>query len=264
MGFFLKKWLGSMLSPLSLTLLCLIAGLLCCARGRRRAGISLIVAATALLLAASQNQLSIWLVAPLENQFISAPAFSPDAPLPAPWRDCEIVAVLGGGHASGKIQPATSRLSSSALARLVEAVRLGRGLPHATLLLCGPFDENKPERPSHAEVLRDAAVALGFPPARIHLLTAGRDTAGEIREITAWADGRQVALVTSAWHLPRAVAMARKCQLNVVPCPADYIYRPNAEEDGLDWSCGLDGLERTSRASREYLGLLWSRLRGQT
>jgi uncharacterized SAM-binding protein YcdF (DUF218 family) len=263
MGFLLKKWLGAMLMPLSLVLVLLSAGLLLYVCGRRGLGRSLIITGTLLLLVASNHQTGIRLVAPLENRFEPVPELTTTAPLPPALAACELIAVLGGGHATADHLAATARLSSSALARLVEAVRLARALPNATVLVCGPPDEI-PGYPSHAAVLRDAAISLGLPASRIRLLTTGRDTAGEIEAITTYAEGRKVALVTSAWHLPRATAMARKSNLNVLPCPTDYLYRPPSADRPPEWTWSLTALERTSLAIREYLGLAWSRLRGQT
>ena len=64
--------------------------------------------------------------------------------------------------------------------------------------------------------------------------------------------------------MPRAVALFRKAGLTVVPCPTDYASRWNDDvriSDYLAWD--LSGLERSSKAIYEFLGLTWSKLTGR-
>jgi uncharacterized SAM-binding protein YcdF (DUF218 family) len=147
-----------------------------------------------------------------------------------------------------------------ALARLVEGVRLAHALPAAELWVSGPGAN--PTLPTHASVLRSAATALGLPQDRVVELTTGRDTEGEALAVRVrWPRAEPIALVTSAWHMPRAVALFRKAGLAVVPCPADYASRWNDDlrlGDYLAWD--LSGLERSTKAIYEFLGLTWSKV----
>ena len=78
------------------------------------------------------------------------------------------------------------------------------------------------------------------------------------------AGGEPVALVTSAWHLPRAMALCRVQGLDVLACPTDYAARPPRLRAGdfLSWNVG--GLERSTKAMYEYIGAAWSHLRGRS
>jgi uncharacterized SAM-binding protein YcdF (DUF218 family) len=172
---------------------------------------------------------------------------------------CQVVAVLGGGHADMPELPATSQLSASALARIVEAVRILRALPDARLIVSGPGDAG---RPSHAAILAAAAESLGVDAARISLIDTARDTEDEAREVARLAAGRRVALVTSAWHMPRAAHLFRKAGVDFVACPADFVSRGSGRLrwDDLGWDS--ESLVRSTMAVHEWLGLLWLRLRG--
>jgi uncharacterized SAM-binding protein YcdF (DUF218 family) len=259
MAFELKKLIGFLLLPLTVSLILLGAGVLTVGRERFRAwGKRLLVVGLVWLVITSNRGVGTALVSLLERQY---PA-QRDA-LEGPITACKVVVILGAGHADTDTLAVNHRLSPSALARLVEGVRLARALPSSVLWVNGPGAN--PSLPTHASVLRSAAIALGTPPDRIVELTTGRDTEGEALAVRArWPQAEPIALVTSAWHMPRAVALFRKAGLTVVPCPTDYASRWNDDvriSDYLAWD--LSGLERSSKAIYEFLGLTWSKLTGR-
>jgi uncharacterized SAM-binding protein YcdF (DUF218 family) len=112
-------------------------------------------------------------------------------------------------------------------------------------------------------LLQEVAVALGVPSERIMQIDTARDTEQEALALRAVVAGEPVALVSSAWHLPRAMALCRRQGLDVLACPTDYAARPPRLRpvDFLSWN--LSGLERSTKAVYEYIGASWSRLRGR-
>lgn len=258
--FWLKKTIGFWLMPLpfSIALVALGAGLAW--RGRRRAGRIFTAAGIAVLLVTSNKAVGNWLAGSLESRYAPVPELTDGAALPSVLGACSYIAVLGGGHADAAGFSANNQLSASALARLVEAVRLWRHLPRAALLTCGPARDGFP---AHAEILKRAALDLGVPAAQITELPNVRDTADEVRALRALVGDAPVALVTSAWHMPRAMALAEHAGLRAVPCPADFVCRPQARPEWTDYLWDLRGLERSTKGIHEYLGLWWARLRGQ-
>ena len=107
------------------------------------------------------------------------------------------------------------------------------------------------------------AVSLGVARERIVEIDTARDTEQEAAALKALSHGENVALVTSAWHMPRAMALCRKQGIEVLACPADYAARqPELRAiDFLKWNS--EGLERSTRAVYETIGALWSRIRGK-
>jgi uncharacterized SAM-binding protein YcdF (DUF218 family) len=258
--FWLKKFVSYWLMPLPLCLALLVSGLLLARSPRRsRAGRGLAACAAALLLLFSNRAVSIALLRPLEGRFPAVPEVAAGAPAPDQLAGCRIVVVLGGGHTDMPGVPATSQLSASALARIVEAVRLLRVLPDARLVVSGPGD---PGRPSHAAVLTRAAESLGVDPARISQIDTALDTEDESLAVARRAGGARVALVTSAWHMPRAAMLFRKAGVAFAPCPADFISRGPSRFRLADLGCDSESLERSTLAVHEWIGLLWLRLRG--
>ena len=261
MLFWLKKTVSFWLMPLPFCLVLLVAGLWFLRNSRRpRLGRGLVGTGVLLLLLFSNGFVSLRLVQPLESRYPAAPEFRSDATVPAAFARCRYVVVLGSGHADVADLPATSKLSSHGLARLAEGVRLLRALPAAKLIVTGPGD---PGQPTHAAVLAQAAIALGVSADRIVKIEHARDTEDEVNAVHLLVGDAPLALVTSAWHLPRAVALAQRAGLDTLPCPAGYLGKsgPGGRWSGLSWS--PESLERSSWALRERLGNLWLWLRGK-
>ncbi len=260
--FLLKKILGNALMPLSLVLLLQLLALALLVRRKTRAAASASITGLVLLVVACNEGVGDRLTFSLESRH--PPIYlTADDRLPAPYSEARYIAVLGGGHYLDPRLSALGRLSASSLSRLVEAVRLARLLPEARLITCGPCPNDDPYLESHASVLARAAVELGIDPARITQLPDGRDTHDEALEIRALVNDAPVLLVTSAWHMPRALGLARTAGVDATPAPADYSIAPIGNPPSGWFRFSVFGLERTTQGLREYLGLAWTRLRGQ-
>lgn len=252
MTFFVTKILGAVLMPLPLILLGLAVGLGVAALTRwRRLGLG-VIALVALGLAA----LSWWpaadrLIAPLERSYPTLnPADLPDQ-VPA-------VVVLGAGSVWAPELPVTSRLSATAVRRLTEGVRLWRRRPGAAFVVSG-WGAERPEAELAAAFLR----SLGVPADAIRALPRPRNTE---EEAAAYADldlrGRPV-LVTSAAHLPRAVAAFRSAGVDPIPAPTDHRAVRRGFHYARDYVPQARDLETAERAWHEYLGHAWAWLRGR-
>jgi uncharacterized SAM-binding protein YcdF (DUF218 family) len=259
--FWLKKVVSFWLMPLPLCIALLVVGLFLARRsGRRpRLGRCLAAAGAALLILFSNRFVSNRLLAPLEDRYPAIPEIALGTPTPPPLAGCAFVAVLGGGHFDLPARSATGRLSPMALGRIVEAVRLLRILPGARLLVSGP---GTPGRLSHGAVLAEAARSLGVDPARITVIDTALDTEDEAHAVAKLAGGARVALVTSAWHMPRAAVLFRGAGVDFVACPADFESRGAGPMTLQDLELDSESLERSTFAVHERLGLLWLRLRG--
>lgn len=259
MVFWAKKFVSFWLMPLPLCLTLLVAGLVVLALTRRvKLGRGLLFAGVGLLLLFSNKVVSSWLVRPLEARFSSIVELTPETPPSAELAACQYVVVLGGGHSDTPGLAALNQLSASGRARLVEAVRLLRFLPKAQLVVSGPAAG---ANPSHAAVLARAAEALGVERRRILLIENAHDTEDEGGAVWQIAGPAPVAMVTSAWHMPRAVALFRRAGVTLLPCPADFSARANQDFRWRDLSWDVASLERSTWAVRERIGYLWAWLR---
>lgn len=263
MLFWLKKFVSYWLMPLPLCLVVMAVGLLLLLRWEKHARLGRALLATGLVLLAlfSNKFVSRWLIRPLETRYPPIPEFVAGQPLPANVAACKFVVVLGGGNGLSPGMAAPNLLSSSALSRVVEAVRILNAVPDAKLIVSGP---KSGPRPSHATVLARAAQTLGVTPERIIHVDNAHDTEDEAAATRRLAGDAPVALVTSAWHMPRAMALCRNAGVNAVACPSDY--RSHADDPFAfdDLLCEADALGRSTLAVRERIGYLWIWLRGKS
>ena len=261
MLFWLKKTVSFWLMPLPMCLALIIAGFVLARRERRRRlGRILLGIGLALLIAFSNKAVSRWLIAPLEAAYPPIPELAQSSPLPAGLAACRYIVVLGGGHGDMPGLSATNKLSTSGLGRLAEGARLARALPDATVIVSGPSDGRGE---THARVLARAAESLGLAARRIRLIETARDTEDEAQAVKAIVGDGKVALVTSAWHMPRAAGLFRKAGVAVLPCPTDYRGKPNPDFRWTDYSWDSDSLDRSTFAVREFIGYCWVWLRGK-
>jgi uncharacterized SAM-binding protein YcdF (DUF218 family) len=258
--FVLKKIVALCLYPLSFCLGILILGLwFLWATRRPRLGKWLVTLGTVLLLLLSVPDISRLTLIPLESRY---PALL--HPETVSWGQTRgtsprWIVVLGGGHVSDPHLPANSQISPAALGRVVEGVRLYKAIPGSKLLLSGGvvFDP-VPE----AEVMARIAVLLGVKPQDISLETDSWDTADEAELIAKMIGPGTIILVTSAAHMPRAMALFRKRGLQPIPAPADFHVRGAQEPFPGRVFPSSSALSGVKVAAHEYLGLVWAWLRG--
>jgi len=149
--------------------------------------------------------------------------------------------------------------------RLTEGLRLARAHPGARLVFTdgsGAFRDALGGGLSGAEVAGRFWAEQGFEGAL--LKGAARNTAENARAtlaLVAPAEGKTWVLVTSAFHIPRALQSFRAAGWpDIQPWPVNYRIRPLARGPG--WN--LDGnLMRMRTALNEYVGLIGWRLAGR-
>lgn len=260
-AFALKKFVSFWLMPLPLCLVLICAGVVLLGWSqRKRLGRALALSGAILLLFFSNKTVSMWLIQPLEALYPAVPDLTETASLPGEMASCRYVIVLGGGHTATPGLSSLSSLSNSARGRLTEGIRLLRHLPDAKLIVSGAAELG--ER-SHAAVLEEAALSLGVPPERIVRMDDPRDTADEARIAAALVRDERCALVTSAWHMRRALALFSHAGVHAVPCPADYQAKRETRFRWSNYTWDSEALGRSTWAIYERIGFLWAKLRGQ-
>jgi uncharacterized SAM-binding protein YcdF (DUF218 family) len=235
--------------PLMLALICTAVGLVLLRGSRRRLGVWVIGGAAVLAYLASTTLVGNALLAPLERQY---PAFEP-----AQAAAVHDIVVLGSGYDPHDQIPVTGALDPDGLARIVEGVRLAHMRPDSRLLVSGgALPGHSPIALGYARLAAD----LGIEPSALVTMDRALNTDQEAREVAALLGHSPFILVTSAYHMPRAVMLLRRAGANPVPAPTGQIVHARQDER-FGFIPGSRGLHRTETALHEYMGLAAARLR---
>jgi uncharacterized SAM-binding protein YcdF (DUF218 family) len=117
--------------------------------------------------------------------------------------------------------------------RVTTMAELSRRFPQARLLLSGGANHVLTSQPvTESAVARDLLIGLGVDPARIEMEERSRDTCENAEQGMMLAKpqpGEQWLLVTSASHMPRAVACFRAAGFPIIPYPVDFRTRGPAD-----------------------------------
>jgi uncharacterized SAM-binding protein YcdF (DUF218 family) len=254
----LSKVIPAFLFPAGLVIvLCLLTAWLAFRKGARAAGFVALGAAVVLYAAASPL-VSNGLMRGLERHYPPV-AESPDA---------AAIVLLGGGMAL-MVDPRIYPETNAAGDRIIHAARLWQQ-GHAPLVVTtGGYIKFAVEVPgSEAELYARLLTELfGLPEnATVRMgrsLTTHDDAVLTAELFDSLGIEKEILLVTSASHMPRAVGLFRKQGFIVHPAPTDY--RGNLHSPFKAFSLLPSGhaLSETTTALHEYLGLWAYRMLGR-
>jgi uncharacterized SAM-binding protein YcdF (DUF218 family) len=205
---------------------------------------------------ASAPAFAKWLTARLEMQYpLTALAEVPRAD----------VAIVLGGVLGPPVPPRTEPDLADPIDRVVDAWRLYRLGKVAAIVVSGGNLPWATATEPEAVLIKRLLVELGVPDEAVFVETKSANT-HENAVSTAPVIKRQgwqsVLLVTSAVHMPRAMAAFRKEGIDSIPVPTDIHAGGPLYESPLDLLPDADALAETTGAFRELLGLVYYRLRG--
>lgn len=116
-----------------------------------------------------------------------------------------------------------------------------------------------------AKTSREILLRLGVPDSAIEMM-GGRNTSEEMKELaTRFGESKtRIGLLTSAWHLPRAMRLAENHGLNPSPLPADFRSSPRAHKITIGQFVELtipsgSAFGSTWSFTKEFLGMLIGR-----
>ena len=243
----LSKLVIWLLSPLGTWLCLAMVALVLAWRRRLRSGIALAMMAFFWLWAWSTPVLSLWLRDSIEKQFPEQTIAS--VPM------AQALVVLGGA-----VEPPSGRASEidlqSAADRVWYAARLFHAGKAPVLLLSGGSD---PERHAYSEARAMSILLqdLGVPPQAMVLEEASRNTRqnAALSAMLLKARGiNHILLVTSALHMPRALALFKAQGLQVIPAATDFEGNRAPPPGVLGWLPDALALDGSGRAMKEIVG----------
>ncbi len=252
--FAISKLVWIVVRPETLLVLVVAASVLALALNRRRTALVLGTVSIAALVILSALPLARLVYAPLERQFPARPVV--DAPVG--------ILVLGGGE---EFAPKIGRglpQTNDAGERYLAAIALARQFPDAWVMFTGGRATLRGGPADNAALSAEIFVSAGISPDRIVLEDSSRSTAENASYALSLRpqgteDGPWL-LVTSAWHMPRAVAtFCAAGWSGIVPWPTDF----RSGKLWPNWSLAQN-LHNLNGATKEWVGLVGYRLAGRT
>jgi uncharacterized SAM-binding protein YcdF (DUF218 family) len=257
MFFYLSKILRFFAIPSNLVIVIGIAGVFLLRSRFHRAGRRLVIGSLIVLAIMGLSPVGNVLIIPLEDRF-------------PPWDSSrgapDGIVVLGGALSPDVSAARGTPALTEAAERLTAAVELARRYPNARILFSGGTGALVPSTATEAEFALRLWAALGIEPGRVIAEDQSRNTVENAvfsKELAKPKPGEHWLLVTSAYHLPRAVGIFRKAGFPVEPYPVDWRTRGPADALRFFPTMG-DGLRRTDTAVREWVGLAAYWLTGQS
>lgn len=196
------------------------------------------------------------LLRPLEAAF-AVPALPP--------ANVDGIIVLGGGMDSEINEARGGYELNRAGDRFSEALRLARVYPAAKVLVTGGIGDLDQQGEPEAVAAQRFFAAMGIDAERILVEPRARNTeenAQFSRALVAPGPGETWLLVTSAYHMPRAVGLFRRADFPVVPWPVDF-RGTGSEGFAVTTHQPAENLTVTTLALREWIGLMAYRLTGK-
>jgi len=197
------------------------------------------------------------ILSPLESHF---PVF--DASSDSVNSETTAIVLLGGGlYEKAPEYGGVDSLSNHAMMRTIYATKLARQSGMTVITTGGAVlsETTEPE----GVVMRRWLMEFGVTETAIVVEAMARNTwenAANVKAILEKNGFHKALLVTTAWHMPRAVQVFESHGITVIPAPCYY----KVEDEPYDlrsylprWNVLADSCD----GLHEYLGLLWYRLR---
>lgn len=237
MGFFsFSKWLWFLVRPDHVLVWWLSAGVIALYLHRRRLALWLLSVEAVALLLLALFPLGNYLMYPLESRF-------PEPDLSKPVAG---VLILGGGEQGGLSAVWQTPLFNEAAERFMVVPMLARRFPDAQIVFSGGSGAYLNQRAKGADVAKAWFDEIGLGE-RVHYEGDSRNTDENFRNTLLLLGGvpkGRWLLVTSGFHMPRSVGIARQQGWDITPYPVDF------------YSSGLSGWN--------YDPMLWNHLRELT
>jgi uncharacterized SAM-binding protein YcdF (DUF218 family) len=222
-----------------------------------RVGRWLVIGSLAALALIGLSPIGNLLLLPLEQRF-------------PPWdaaRGAPAGIIVLGGAISPDVSAARKEVAlNEAAERLTALVDLARRYPDARIIFSGGSGALIHREGTEAEFAVRLLESLGVSRSRIVAEGRSRNTFENAlfsKALAAPKEGERWLLVTSAYHMPRAIGVFRRVGFAVEPFPVDW--RTRGPQDAMrPFETVGDGLRRTDTAMREWVGLLIYRLAGRS
>lgn len=253
---YLPKILPLFVMPLAVVLFAGLLAMLLLLRKQRRASVIVLMFALIVLWISAIPVTGSMLYARLESTYRPVPLAS------VPSSDC--IVLLGGAISPG-LEPRVDIELTDAVDRVRKTAELFRtGKAPIVIVSAGNQPWSKSEK-SEAELTKELLVEWGVAPDAIFLEGSSRNTRENAlysKNLIQAVNCKRPLLVTSAAHMPRAVAAFDVVGVPVTPVSTDVKVADTSTLTVMDFIPSAGALAMTSDALREFLGRFVYQIRG--
>jgi uncharacterized SAM-binding protein YcdF (DUF218 family) len=259
---FLSKFIPLFVYPLGLASLLLFIAILFWKK--RRFVLFCVIIAFIALFIGGNKYVAYSLARSLEWQYLPKEAI----------QHADVIVVLGGATEPA-LAPRPEVELNAAADRLVHGAELYReGVSSHILLSGGDIDFLSLSSDSPATDMESIMEMLGVPQNAIWLQGNSQNTYEDALyscQMIKDHNAKSIVLVTSATHMPRAVAVFEKQGCHVIPSPADFtvteaawsnLWSPDWQEFLINLVPNYSNLSLTTKSLKEYIGWLTYRMQG--
>jgi uncharacterized SAM-binding protein YcdF (DUF218 family) len=282
----LKEFLSLIIMPLPVFFLLILAGFFFFWQKKKKTAKYLFFISGFWFLAVTTRPLPVMLVNNLEKHYRQLS----DSTVKTISAPCNII-VLGAGYSDDPSLSSNNQLSSAALGRLVEGIRIYKGLKAQrnirTEYCCTKnraqgieqYPEHQALNPkqtysrlvvsgyagklkmSQAEVLFKTALFLGIDSSNLIISLKPKNTREEaIEYLKLCGSSTSVILVTDAIHMPRAIMLFKKTGLIPIPAPTNYLIKHGTIKNPWRWIPSTGNIQMMEAVTHEYAGLLLAKI----
>ncbi|WP_428029884.1 YdcF family protein [Ancylobacter sp.] len=247
MFFYVSKIAWLVATPSTFLTLLIVAGL-ALSLFWRRVGMTLVTLGAVGLLLLGLGPFGRIMLVPLEARF---PTFADDG------RRVDGIIVLGGAELPGVSAARRQPSFQESAERILAMGELARRYPEARVVFAGGSGLMRKQAAQEADVVRLALPQIGLAEERVEFEDTSRNTAENARlakELIKPLPGENWLLVTSAFHMPRAVGCFRAVGFPVTAYPVDFRTTGDPGYFHLFGSVS-EGLSFFELALREWVGL---------
>jgi uncharacterized SAM-binding protein YcdF (DUF218 family) len=253
---YLSKILPVFVMPITVVMVLVVIGILLLSRGSVRSASGVLVAAVAVLWVASTPLIAEGLYGSLESHY-------PPRPLAqVPQSGCIVVL---GGALSPPMNPRVDFEFGEPVDRIYKAAQLYRAGKGRMVIVSGGNQPWSSSAWAEADLTKDLLVEWGVPKDSIFLEGSSRNTrenAVYSKNLIESINCGSSLLVTSAAHMPRAMAAFRSVGVSVTPVSADVRVINKSAPAFVDFLPSAGALSMTSEAIREWVGQVVYRTQG--
>jgi len=254
MKLLIRKLLSSLFLPLPLLYVLIGSSILLFILKKKKPAKILAISAVAWLILITTPFLSVKMVKSLEYKYNTLIEI-PDSITAGNIN----IMVLGSGHTENNELSPNDQLSSTALSRLTEGIRLHRLMPGSTMIFSGFAGRDSL---SQAEALFNAAIALGVDSSRTIQLRNPSNTYAEATEFSRLGKEDEILIVvTDAVHMPRAMKLFKQAGLDPIPAPTNFILKEKAAERHFSFIPSEANITNMNKVMHEYMGMIWAKMR---